>query len=75
MIRNQFVLNTIIVKDANNKTGEINPKNPSVRIGVTNDRKSVEYNIERAGRTLALSFGSLGAVTATLLIIKAATKK
>lgn len=75
MIRNQFVLNTIIVKDANDKTGESNPKNPFVRIGVTNDRKSVEYNKDRVGRTLALFFGGLGVVLGTALILKAATQK
>lgn len=48
MIRNQFLLDRIIVEDDAGfkmEVGEPNPKDPSVGIGVTNDRRKVVYFI------------------------------
>lgn len=73
MIRNQFILDRITVEDASMKegVGDSNPKEPSVRIGVTNNKRNVKYNTDRAGRIVAISLGGIGGAIGVALLIKA----
>lgn len=73
MIRNQFILDRITVEDASMKegVGDSNPKEPSVRIGVTNNKRNVKYNTDRVGRIVAISLGGIGGAIGVALLIKA----